>query len=307
MNRRPSKIASPLALAGLLTALLAGAALPARAQNVVGLTTTNALLTFDSATPNNGSTLTTITGLQSFNERILGIDLRPTTGLLYGISTDSKVYSLTLGGAATFVSALSSPLASSVIGFDFNPVADLSGAASLRIVSSTGQNYAYNVGTGATIVATPVQTGFAAVAYANNDTDPATGTALYYIDTASDTLRFAPGAFNNPAIAPVGPLGLDATGVSGFDIFGSSTAFAAMTDADTGKSGLYSIDLMSGAATFVGAFGIGGDTAIAPPLLGLTVAAVTPVPEPETYALMLGGLALLGGVARRRRQRMLPV
>ena len=40
---------------------------------------------------------------------------------------------------------------------------------SLRIVSGTGQNYAYNVTTGATTVATPVQTGFSAVAYANND------------------------------------------------------------------------------------------------------------------------------------------
>jgi hypothetical protein len=28
---------------------------------------------------------------------------------------------------------------------------------------------------------------------------------------------------------------------------------------------------------------------------------VTPVPEPETYAMLLGGLALVGGVARRRR------
>ena len=31
------------------------------------------------------------------------------------------------------------------------------------------------------------------------------------------------------------------------------------------------------------------------------VAAVTPVPEPETYALMLGGLGVLGLLARRRR------
>ena len=37
---------------------------------------------------------------------------------------------------------------------------------------------------------------------------------------------------------------------------------------------------------------------------GLQVdAAVTPVPEPETYALMLAGLGVIGAVARRRRVR----
>lgn len=289
-------------LSPLIACLLACGSLSAQAENLVGLTTTNALLTFDSSTPGNASALTTITGLQSFNERILSIDLRPTTGVLYGVSSDSKVYSLTLGGAATFVSALSAPLASSVIGIDFNPVADLANMTSLRIVSGTGQNYAYNVTTGATTVATPVQTGFAAVAYANNDLNPATLTSLYYIDAASDTVKVATGAFNAPTITTVGALGFNVNGVSGFDIAGATNGFAALSDGDTGKSGLYTINLGTGAATFVGSFGIGGNTAIAPPLLGLTTLAVTPVAEPETYALMLAGLAVLGSVARRRRR-----
>jgi hypothetical protein len=29
---------------------------------------------------------------------------------------------------------------------------------------------------------------------------------------------------------------------------------------------------------------------------------VFPVPEPETYAMMLGGLALLGAIARRKKR-----
>ena len=33
----------------------------------------------------------------------------------------------------------------------------------------------------------------------------------------------------------------------------------------------------------------------------IKVSIMTPVPEPETYALMLGGLAVLGAVARRRK------
>jgi hypothetical protein len=31
--------------------------------------------------------------------------------------------------------------------------------------------------------------------------------------------------------------------------------------------------------------------------------AVTAVPEPETYALMLAGLGLIGGIARRRKAK----
>lgn len=283
--------------AAALAAVLAAAG-PARAEQIIGLTTTNALLSFDSATPTLGSSLSNITGL-AFNERILSIDLRPTTGVLYGISTEDRVYSLTSGGAATLVGTLSTSLGSDVVGLDFNPVADLNGAASLRVVSSTGQNFAFNVATGATVVQTPIQTNFSSVAYANNDTNPATATSLYYIDTTADVLKVATAAFDNPAISTVGPLGFNANGVNGFDISGlSGTGFAAMTDLDTGKSGLYTINLGTGTASLVGAFGIGGNTAIAPPLLGLTVAAV---PEPGTYALLLAGLAGVGFVARRRR------
>ncbi len=285
---------------GAAAALMFGAA--AHAEPIVGLTTTNALLTFDSAMPTNGSTLANITGLQGANERILSIDVRPTTGVLYGVSSDDKVYSLSLTGQATFVGGLGATLASDVIGIDFNPAADLGTGASLRVVSSTGQNIAYNVGTGVGTVATPIQSSFAAVAYANNDIDPSTATALYYIDITNDTLQVAPGNFNAPTISPVRALGFNANGVAGFDIGASGTAFAALTDADTGRSGLYSISLTTGAASFVGAFGIGGSTAISPPLLGLTMI-TAPVPEPSTYALMLAGLMGVGWFARRRKAR----
>lgn len=284
-------------------ALATAAALPAHALTIVGLTSTNALVQFDSAAPIDASMPSTITGLQAAGERILAIDLRPTTGLLYGVSSASKVYTLSMSGAASFVGALSQPLAGNAVGLDFNPVADLSGASSLRVISSSGQNFAFNVDTAATTVATPVAPSLSSVAYANNDRDPATGTALYYIDTGADRLRLATTAFNNPVITDVGPLGVDATGVSGFDIAGASAGYAAFTDADTGKSMLYRIDLATGAATGLGAFGIGGDAAVAPPLLGLTVSAV---PEPSTYALMLAGFGAVALVARRRRAAQAP-
>jgi Domain of unknown function (DUF4394)/PEP-CTERM motif len=294
MNKTRLKL---LAAAASIAAL--AAATPARAEPVVGLTTTNALLSFDSATPTNATTAATITGLQGVNERILSVDLRPTTGVLYGVSSDDKVYSLALNGQATFVGLLGTALATDVIGIDFNPVADLAGMASLRVVGSTGQNIAYNVAAGTGTLATPIQPGFSAVAYGSNDVNPATATSLYYIDADSDTLRVATTAFNSPTITTVGALGVNVNGVAGFDIGASGNSFAALTDADTGKSGLYSINLATGAASFVGLFGIGGNTAIAPPLLGLTMA-TAPIPEPSTYALMLAGLGVIGWVARRR-------
>jgi hypothetical protein len=283
-------------IAAAVGALLASA--PAHAVPIVGLTGTNALVNFDSATPMNASAPVAISGLMGANERIVAIDLRPTTGLLYGVSDASNVYVIAAGGTANFVGALSVPLASGVVSIDFNPAADLAGAASLRIIGGNGQNLAYNANNGATTVATAVQSGFAAVAYANNDLDAGTATALYYVDATADQLKVAMTGFNNPTINTVGALGFNANGVSGFDIFSASTGYAAQMDADTGKSGLYRIDLGSGAASFVGSFGIGGSSAIAPPLTGLTIAAV--VPEPQVYALMLAGLAAVGFVSRRR-------
>ena len=279
------------------------AAVPAQAEPIVGLTTTNALLTFDSAAPSNGSALANITGLQVLNERILDIDRRPTTGVIYGVSSEDRVYSLTTAGVASFIGMVSTPLASDVIGIDFNPVADLAGAASLRIVSSTGQNFAFNVANGTTTVQTPIQANFSSLAYANNDTDPNTATSLYYIDMSADVLKVATSAFNAPTITTIGALGFDVSGVNGFEISGSGASFASLTDRDTGKSGLYTVNLGTGAATLVGAFGIGGNTAIAPPLRGLTVATVAAIPEPQTYALMLAGLAAVGCIARRRSKR----
>ena len=45
----------------------------------------------------------------------------------------------------------------------------------------------------------------------------------------------------------------------------------------------------------------GNDFAIDDVFLG-TTSTVTPVPEPETYALMLAGLGVMGVIARRRRK-----
>src|SRR5262249_55877880 len=113
----------------------------------------------------------------------------------------------------------------------------------------------------------------AAAAYSNNFPG-ATATTLYVLDTDLDTLALqgspggAPTSPNAGLLFTVGPLGLDATAVAGFDITAAGTAFAALTPAGSTGSQLYAIDLNTGAATLLGAVG-GGQ------LLGLT--AVPPV------------------------------
>jgi hypothetical protein len=96
----------------------------------------------------------------------------------------------------------------------------------------------------------------------------------------------------------VGALGVDTTGLVGYDISASGAGYASLTSPLTGKSALYTLG-GDGSAALVGAFGIGGNTAIAP---SLTDIAVTPVPEPAEYALMLAGLGTIAWGARMKRR-----
>jgi hypothetical protein len=49
--------------------------------------------------------------------------------------------------------------------------------------------------------------------------------------------------------------------------------------------------------------GIHEETGISNESWQITTAVVTPVPEPETYAMMLAGLCLMGAIARRRQEK----
>ncbi len=312
LNRK--RILAPLRTAGSAGAIAVAFATfamvtPAHAETLVGLTTTNALVTFDSAAPTMAGPAMNITGLLGLNERILGIDLRPATGALYGLGSGGNLYTLNaLTGTATFASALTadpldltSPfagLSGTAFGIDFNPVVDR-----LRITSNTGQNLRMNVSTGnvtSDAALNGQSSSISASAYTNSDNNPLTGTTLFGINGATDML-YLQAPPNDGTLSAVGALGVDTSNATGFDISGATgVAYASLTDGDTGKSSLYSINLGTGIATPLGAFGIGGNTAIAPTLSGIAVAAV---PEPETYAMMLAGLLLVGSVARRYRRR----
>lgn len=315
----PSKALSAAAVG--LACALAGA--QAQAETLLGLSVTNQLLTFDSANPSNGSTPISITGL-AFSERLLGIDLRPSTGVVYGLGSLNNLYTLDIGtGAATRVASLmadatdtTSPfsgLRGTAFGVDFNPVPDLGQTLpSLRITSNVGENLRINVnGANAGKVFTDADLNIAngggmptivASGYTNSDRDATTGTALYGIDLNSSSL-FLQTVPNNGTLERVGALGTDTIGVTGFDVSATGMAYAALTDRFTGASSLYRIALQGSGplATPLGAFGVAGNTAALPALNGLTALAA-PVPEPGTWALGLVGLAAMGGLSLRRKQ-----
>lgn len=290
----PFKLSTPKTLVGAAIALTA---LSGHAVTLVGITTQNQVAVFDT-TNIAGATFTAITGL-AVGEQFVGIDLRPGNNTIYGVSTANKLYTLNaFTGVATAGPALSANVISASpsvgYGIDFNPSADFTGATSLRFSTSTGGNFAINATTGAVTVASTTAPGFSNVSYSNSTPLPTAApapTSLFYIDSINDTLSVAATGFNNPAITFRGNLGVDALKAGGFEVLADGSAFAALNiDGGLGTTGIYSINLATGAATSLGTFG--------GTLNGLTVAAI---PEPETYALLLAGLGMVGFMAKRRK------
>lgn len=247
------------------------AASPAIEGTVFAVTAGNKLVSFDQYAPLAVIKTTAITGLQA-GESILGIDFRPRTGALFAVSNQSRLYTINPStGAATQVG--SAPLTPAIngasVGFDFNPVPDR-----IRLVSDAEQNLRLNPDTGA-VAATDTNLAFAAgdpnaaanpniVASAyTNSFSGATTTTLYGIDSNRDVLVLqgspggAPVSPNSGQLTTVGSLGVDTTDQVGFDIVSpSGLALASLTPAGSTFSSLYSINLQTGAATYIGPIGV---------------------------------------------------
>lgn len=285
------------AMASLLGSAFTGTA---SASVVYGLTSTNTLVSFDSATPGMVMSNVSVSGL-STGEVFRGIDFRPADGQLYGLSSNSRLYSInTATGAATAIGAAGQfSLNGSAYGFDFNPTVDR-----IRVTSNLDQDLRLNPNNGA-LAATDGALAYAAgdvnagvnpnivgSAYTNSF-NGATTTTLYNIDSLLDVL-VTQNPPNSGTLNTVGSLGFDTGDNVGFDILSSgNTAFASLTGPG-GTSSFFSVNLASGAATSIGAIGNG---------LTLIDIAVQQVPEPETLALMMVGL--LGFAASRQGSRKL--
>ncbi|HEX8458066.1 MAG TPA: DUF4394 domain-containing protein [Pyrinomonadaceae bacterium] len=274
--------------------LLMGASV-SRAVPVIGLTNDEHLIFFDSSAPHR---IVKRVALSKSVSRawLAAIDLRPSTGELYGLSMGGVLYRIDQDtGDTVAVGTRAFTLFADEgydLGMDFDPVTD-----ELRVTTLAGRSFRINPDTGALIAFDrplefapgEVNTGRARitsnVAYSNNHAG-ATSTTLYAIKGAESLARIgSPGG--NPhspdtgQVFTVGSLGLAAkdlgfsTFAFGFDIApGENTALMVAYSSDdpaTTLQNLYSIDLKTGAATLLGGVGAVGSREF---LSGMTIGRV---------------------------------
>jgi hypothetical protein len=220
------------------------------------------LVSFNPATPSVGTSIP-VTGLTA-GQTLVGIDVRPANGLLYGLGVNATTDTATLynisvlTGVATIVGSFGSAgdLPASGYGFDFNP---LPVADRIRVTTDTGLNFRVNPNNGSlTAIDTAISgaSDISGVAYTNDGTNV---TTLYTLDSISDQLMIQGGPGGNPSPNggtqnPVGSVGVgDFSTANGFDIPpGVDSGLALLTVG--GAVQLYSINLATGAGTLVGNF-----------------------------------------------------
>lgn len=240
--------------------------------NTIALTASGRVISFDRAAPGTLSSNVALSGLAT-DETLVGFDMRPADGLIYAVSSTSRIYTLDAKtGALTFKAALSTALAGSQFGVDFNPVADR-----LRLVSNTGQNLRVDVGTGAATVDGAINgvAGAAVTASAyTNSFAGATSTQLYNLDAAGTLYLQDPP--NNGTLANPVAQKLAFSTSNGFDIDArNNQAYAALSV--NGTAQLYTMALSgTDGAKLVGTIGSGEA------LLGLTL---TQPASPLVYML----------------------
>jgi hypothetical protein len=194
-----------------------------------------------------------ISGLPA-SEMIISIDYRPATGQLYALGSSSRLYIInensgvaTALGQTSFSPAISGENAS----IDFNPTVDR-----IRLVTASGQNLRLHPELGTVVAIDGSINGgmnpkIGAVAYTNSMAGAST-TTLYDVDFEGDKL-FIQTPPNDGGLQEVGDLKINIKGKGGFDINPDNSA-ALLVANENNQSRLFSIDLSSGRAKWVGKF-----------------------------------------------------
>ncbi|MBR0870499.1 DUF4394 domain-containing protein [Bradyrhizobium tropiciagri] len=216
----------------------------------------------------------------------LGVNATADSATLYAISASTGIATAVGGsiGAISFTTDGATPIdfpdpATTGYGFDFNPAADR-----IRVTTSSGLNFRINPNTGRAIDGDngggagtvtginpdgPINGGAAGVdaaAYTNNNPNNGNITTLYTLDSTSNKLFIQnpsnAGTETSGLTLTLGGNTLDFTAVSGFDIQVGVNAPASSSPVATGLAsailtvggitGLYSINLVNGATTFIG-------------------------------------------------------
>lgn len=267
------------------------------AGDVVGLSTSGQLVSFNRGAPAKTCTRATVSGIPT-GTTVLGIDVRPASGQIVALGSDNTLYTIGSNNVAAPLCPLvtdptdvtlpfSALPAGASYGVGFNPVPDR-----LRVTTSTGLNLRINANPNAagqclviTDTAISGATAVTGAAYTNSIAG-AGSTALYGIDSGADTLvRIGndpangvmgdPGNPNSGVATTIGSLGIgDVGSTDAFLIDNRSNSLLLATGA-TGAtaSTFYTVDIATGAATSAGTVGGGAGTAAVDPLIGMVQSA----------------------------------
>lgn len=269
MLRRPAlALFSALLVAGCST--VSEPEGPLRKETVFAVTDAAELIKFNAGQPRRILERKPLLGLEA-GERLLGIDYRVSRGVLFGLSTAGKLYTIDVGsGRLTRIGTQPVVLPPARFGFNFNPVADR-----IRVVSDTGSNLRLHPETGAVAATDP------ALAYAPGDgaagKAPQVAAAAYTYNKRNDKLTtnyaidlglgslVTQGSREEvePVVSPntgrlftVGSLGTGPLEAAALDIADvNNAALAALRQG--GRTRLHLIDLASGRATLIGTVGDG--------------------------------------------------
>lgn len=230
---------------------------------VYGIDNTNTLFEIDGTTLASLGPTTGISGLQA-GESVVGMSFDIDSNLIV-LGSTSRVYSVDSTGAATEIGTapFSPALSGNYFGFSINPVTD-----EFRVTSDTGQNITINPTTGTVDSVDPP------LAYVAGDPSAArtpdvvvTATScnceapptIYGIDLSAGTLvtlgsvTGSPDTAESSTLFTIGTLGFGSglTGTATLALPDKAT-FAYATLGSGSTTGLYQIQLSSGAASLVG-------------------------------------------------------